>query len=80
MHIKNRKGQSTVEYVLLVTAVIAVMVAFATSKSTGLQGQLNSSLTNVVGDLGNMANTLADSHSATTANYVAPPLNYVVTN
>jgi Flp pilus assembly pilin Flp len=28
MHIKNKRGQSTVEYVLLVTAVVAVIIAF----------------------------------------------------
>ncbi len=33
MYIKNKRGQSTVEYVLLVTAVVAVMIAFATSQS-----------------------------------------------
>ena len=28
MHIKNKKGQSTVEYILLVTAVVAVIIVF----------------------------------------------------
>jgi len=31
MKINNKRGQSTVEYVLLVTAVVAVMIAFSTN-------------------------------------------------
>ena len=32
MHIKNKRGQSTVEYVLLVTAVVAAIIAFVTEE------------------------------------------------
>ena len=31
MHIKNKRGQSTVEYILLVTAVVGVVIAFVAS-------------------------------------------------
>ena len=45
MHIKNKRGQSTVEYVLLVTAVVAVIIAFVTvNNNGGFQAQLNSTL------------------------------------
>ncbi len=41
----NKRGQSTVEYVLLVAAVIAVMIAFTTNQNTGgFQATMNSTL------------------------------------
>jgi Flp pilus assembly pilin Flp len=67
MHIKlkNKRGQSTVEYVLLVTAVLAVIIAF-TSKSNGpLQTQLNSTLGNAVSDIGDEGTALDSSHALT---------------
>ncbi|MDE1921242.1 MAG: class III signal peptide-containing protein [Candidatus Omnitrophica bacterium] len=40
---RARKGQSLVEYILLVTAVIVVVVLFTTGKGTGsFQSSLNS--------------------------------------
>jgi hypothetical protein len=48
---------------LLVTAVVAVMIVFATNKSGGLQGQLNKVLTNVSNEIGDEGNYLAGSHS-----------------
>ena len=62
MYVKNKRGQSTVEYVLLVTAVVAVMIAFATSKNSGLQQQLNTTLNTVAADMGSGAGTLSGSH------------------
>ena len=35
MYKNNKRGQSTVEYVLLVAAVIAVMIAFTTNQNSG---------------------------------------------
>jgi Flp pilus assembly pilin Flp len=76
MYIKNKKGQSTVEYVLLVTAVIAVMVAFATSQNGGLQGQLNTTMNTVVNDMGAIGNTLSGSHTLSDpGNAVSIPAN-----
>lgn len=37
-------GQSTVEYILLVTAVIAVVILFVTGKNSSFQTRLNSVL------------------------------------
>ena len=45
---KNKRGQSTVEYVLLVTAVLAVIIAFVSTKNGGFQGQMNTTLNDTV--------------------------------
>ena len=59
MNIKNKKAQSTVEYILLVTAVVAVMIAF----STGMfKTQLNSSVFRAGNDVNIMAQKLPGSH------------------
>ena len=81
MHIKNKKGQSTVEYVLLVTAVVAVMIAFSTNQNSGLQSQLNGALVSVSNDMNSLAKTLSESQ-VTPSGYVtpaAPPYNIDVT-
>jgi Flp pilus assembly pilin Flp len=70
MHIKNKRGQSTVEYILLVTAVIAVMIVFATSSGGPLQSQLNQTLNTVVVDMGTGASVLSASHQP--SNVAAP--------
>ena len=62
MHIKNKRGQSTVEYVLLVTAVVAVIIAFVTGSKSGLQAQLNSTLNGAVTDVGTLGDRLTNSH------------------
>jgi len=62
MKLKNKKGQSTVEYILLVTAVVAVMIVFATSQNGGFQTQLNSTLNTAVGDIGVGMGVLTSSH------------------
>jgi len=78
MYKYNKKGQSTVEYVLLVTAVVAVMIAFVTNKSGGLQGQLNTTLVNAGNDMATLANSLATSQ-ATGSGSVTNPASVVVT-
>ena len=43
--LKNKKGQSTIEYVLLATAVVAVLIAFlGTNKDSPFGGKLNDTL------------------------------------
>ena len=82
MHIKNKRGQSTVEYVLLVTAVIAVIIAFTTGTgSNTLKSQLNTTLSTVAGDIN--ADQLTTSHMAQPApgsNSTKPPYAVIVTN
>ena len=81
MHIKNKRGQSTVEYVLLVTAVLVVIIAFVSTKNGGFQGQLNSSLNAVASDINSMGDKLSSSHLSTTApsgDTVGEPQGYSV--
>jgi len=67
MHIKNKRGQSTVEYVLLMTAVVVVIIAFVSSANkSGFQAQLNATLNSATADMNTMAGTLQDSHNPAT--------------
>jgi Flp pilus assembly pilin Flp len=62
----NKRGQSTVEYVLLVAAVIAVMIAFATNQNSGgFQATLNTTLGSASDQMSNMADRLAGSEKGT---------------
>ena len=79
MHIKNKRGQSTVEYVLLVTAVLAVIIAFVTSKNGGFQTQLNTTLNTATSDMSTIATTLSSSHAAQApSNSLGTPVGYNV--
>jgi len=60
----NKRGQSTVEYVLLVAAVIAVMIAFTTNKTTGLQQHLNATLDSATGQMDTMSDKFAGAYNA----------------
>ena len=73
MYIKNKRGQSTVEYILLVTAVVAVIIAMVTSQHSGLQSQLNSTLNSAIEQVGNMSDRLAGSEYGTNASVATPP-------
>jgi Flp pilus assembly pilin Flp len=72
MHIKNKRGQSTVEYVLLMTAVVAVIIAMVTSNKGGLQGQLNSTLNTAIEGIGTMGDRLAGSQQTSTTTNGTP--------
>jgi uncharacterized protein (UPF0333 family) len=64
MHKINNRGQSTVEYVLLVAAVIAVMVAFTTNNNSGgFREQLNSTLGDASGQMTNLSGRFAGSEA-----------------
>jgi len=62
MHIKNKKGQSTVEYILLVTAVVAVLIIFTNANTSPFKSQLNQTLNTVTSDMGMMGNRLTNSY------------------
>jgi len=66
MQIKNKRGQSTVEYILLVTAVIAVMIVFATNQKGGMRGQLGSILNTATNDMNSEMGAFDGSHAFTT--------------
>lgn len=52
----RQQGQSTVEYILVVTAVIAVVILFTTNKDTGFQKQLTNVLNQTTGSMEQVAN------------------------
>jgi Flp pilus assembly pilin Flp len=60
----NKRGQSTVEYVLLVAAVIAVMIAFTTNKTTGLQQHMNATLDDAASQMDTMSGKFAGAYNA----------------
>jgi uncharacterized protein (UPF0333 family) len=65
MHIKNKRGQSTVEYVLLMTAVVAVIILFVANQGKGgFQGQLNSTLNDATQEMGTMSGKFSASHAS----------------
>jgi len=67
MYIKNKTGQSTVEYVLLVTAVVAVIIALAAGSNSQFQKQLNTTLNQTVSTIGDLGDRLQNSEAASPA-------------
>ena len=62
MKFKNRKGQSTLEYIILVTAVVAVAILFLRPQPHGaLFDVVRNSYTNVANGVNIMSNRLTDS-------------------
>ena len=62
---RSRKGQSTVEYILLVTAVIAVIVLFTTGKTSPFQSRLNSVFNSTSQEMVNAATYLQQNAAST---------------
>jgi len=58
---RAHKGQSTVEYILLVTAVVAVIILFTTGNNSPFQQRLNSVFNTTTQGMLNVANVLANS-------------------
>ena len=75
MHIKNKRGQSTVEYILLVTAVVAVMILFAASPQGPLQTQLNSTLNAFTTGINSESTAYSGSHTSPSGGTGAPGYN-----
>jgi uncharacterized protein (UPF0333 family) len=74
MHIKKKRGQSTVEYVLLVTAVVTVVIALVTGHNSGtLQNRLNETLGTAAQGMADMQGNLSASHGLSNAS-IGPPL------
>jgi Flp pilus assembly pilin Flp len=61
MHIKNKRGQSTVEYILLMTAVVAVIIGFVATQNGGFQGTLTNSLNDATGQMTTLSERLQNS-------------------
>ncbi len=54
------KGQSTVEYILLVTAVVAVIILFTVGNGSLFQTRLNTVFNQTTQDMLNVASRLQD--------------------
>ena len=59
--VHKRKGQSTVEYIILVAAVIAVILVFVGSDNTGFRKAFTNALTQATNGMENMAGRLSAS-------------------
>ena len=69
MLIKKKKGQSTVEYIILVTAVIAVIIFFVVNPNAPFRAKMNSTLGNATDSMVSMASRLNGAFApANTAN------------
>lgn len=58
--LKNRKGQSTLEYIILMTAVVVVIIAFVFANGSPFRAGLNSTLqvgVNTMNAMGQKINT-----------------------
>jgi Flp pilus assembly pilin Flp len=67
MHIKNKRGQSTVEYILLMTAVVAVIIALVAGNKSQFQGTLSNTLNTAISDMGTGVDSLQAGHAPATA-------------
>ncbi len=63
--LRCHSGQSTVEYIVLVTAVIAVVILFANNPNSGLRSKINNTYQDITDDMTNRADVLANTHSST---------------
>lgn len=60
--LKNKRGQSTLEYIILVTAVIAVLIIFLNPTTGILRNKVNQTYDTVSDGLLDMANRINASH------------------
>ena len=61
MRLRNKRGQSTLEYIILVTAVIAVLIIFLRPNDGVLVNTINTTYSGVTEGMETMANRLTDS-------------------
>ena len=64
LRLKKKIGQSTVEYLLLFTAVVAILIAFLISPSSPFHQRVNQTLTEGTDGMVDMANRLRTSRPA----------------
>ncbi len=60
--LRLRSGQSTVEYIVLATAVIAVVIFFVTNQNTGLRGHLTNMVDTAADRIDSKAQTLQNTY------------------
>ena len=63
----KKKGQSTIEYLLLVTAVVGVIIVFIVKGDSPFKKHVNDTLNSATSDMVSIAKRLATTH-------VTPPL------
>jgi uncharacterized protein (UPF0333 family) len=59
--VKNKKGQSTLEYIILVTAVIVVIISFLVAPTSPFKAQLNSTINSTTDMVRTMTSRLSNS-------------------
>lgn len=57
--LRSKKGQSTVEYIILIAGVIAILIVFVGSKTGPFQTSINKAYNTATQGMENMANRLA---------------------
>ena len=60
---KKKKGQSTLEYIILVVAVVAVLVGFLATSNGGFQTAVNSTLSSGTSGMKNMGSRISANFS-----------------
>ncbi|MDE2221696.1 MAG: class III signal peptide-containing protein [Candidatus Omnitrophica bacterium] len=78
MHIKNKTGQITVEYILVVTAVLIVIVAFVSNKNGPFQKQMNVTLNTALTEVNGESDQLSGSHHWGTSTDTGVPTGVTV--
>jgi uncharacterized protein (UPF0333 family) len=79
MHIKNKRGQITVEYILVVTAVLVVIIAFLSNRNGPFQNQMNTTFNTAVQGINTEMGYLDSSHAASSTTDSGAPTGYNVT-
>ena len=62
--LRNRKAQSTLEYVILVTAVIVVIITLLVNKDSLFRTKLNTTLNSTIGVMSDMQSRWSTSINA----------------
>ena len=65
LRLKKKLAQSTVEYILLFTAVVGILIAFLISPSSPFKTKVNQALNDGTDGMADMANRLRNSRNAT---------------
>ncbi|MEI6437124.1 MAG: class III signal peptide-containing protein [Candidatus Omnitrophota bacterium] len=58
--LKNKRGQSTLEYIILMTAVVVAIVAFLVSPGSPFKSSLNKTLNTTTGAMETVSGKLTD--------------------
>ena len=72
--LRHCSGQSTVEYIILVTAVMGVIILFMTGNNNLFQGKLTNVLSETTNQIKDKSETLSDSHNTPSGQVQAPQI------